>query len=220
MLRPSTQKTSNTSKINDFLNPWSGDPTPVAPQTGWGRDTSNAAAINNTHGVAYGWEAWRGASDGSMVSRGNAVASITLGQTMPIATRMGPLLTDSTHVALGLVAIRRDANYIYIYSQAGPSKLTVTRIPADDSVFDSTKYESLLYGTTNWAQGISLESDTKYGMSTANSGGQFGCGVYGSTFYSSYLNKYVIICNVYMSFTNIYVLPTRFMGRGVLSMGC
>ena len=208
-----TINTDNVQYVqnNNLMLPWSGDTVPQSPQTAWGMDTSNVVTINDTHGVAFAWEIWRGASDGSIVERGNAVSSVTLGQTMPIATRMGPLLTDNTAIALGLVAILRDGNYIYIYSEAGPSKLTVTRVPADDRVFDASKYESLVFGTANtWQAGIPLKTDNKYGMQTANGGGQFGCAVYGSAFYSAYLKKYVIVCNIYMTYTNMYTSDTPY----------
>ena len=134
---------------NDFLQPWSDDTAPLAPQTGWGMDTSNVAAINDTHGVAYGWEIWRGASDGSIVDRGVAVASITLGDTKPIATRVGPLLTGPDAIQLGLLATLRDGDYIYTYSIGGSSNLIIGRVPASDSVFDLSQYTFLQAGTSD-----------------------------------------------------------------------
>ncbi|ETN45660.1 uncharacterized protein HMPREF1541_09493 [Cyphellophora europaea CBS 101466] len=196
---------------NDFLQAWAGDAQPQKPQTSWGMDTSNVAAINDTHGVAYARQIWRGAPDGSFNDQGNVVAAITLGDTQPVATRMGPLLTGPDVVEMGLLAIMRDGDYIYIYSMGGPSKITVSRVHASDDVFDSTKYESLEYGSaTEWSAGIPGKTDDKYGMTTANPGGQFGCSVYGSAFYNNYLKKYTIICNVYMSFTNMYTSDTPY----------
>ena len=88
--------TINTTVItrihnNDFLTPWEGDPKPEPPINFWGIDTSNIAAIIETHGLAYGYEIWRGA--GKDIPQGNAVAPITFGRDKPIATRLGPLLT-------------------------------------------------------------------------------------------------------------------------------
>lgn len=172
-------------------------------------DTSNVAAINDTHGVAYAWEIWRGAADGSYVDRGNVVASVTLGQNKPLANRVGPLLTGPNSIALGLLAILRADSYIYTYSIGGPSNVIIGRVQADDSVFDSTKYEFLQHGTTNtWLNGIPSTSTTNIGATTANSGGQFGCSVYGSVFYNDYLEMYIILCNIYMSFVKMYISNT------------
>lgn len=193
---------------NNFLAPWSGDPTPQAPQNSWGMDTSNVAAINDTHGVAYAWEIWRGASDGSAVDRGNAVAAITLGQTMPTATRIGALLTGPDKIGLGLNGIINAEGYIYIYSYGGPSKLMVSRVKADDSVFDATQYQTLSYSSQSWVGGIPEKTDNTYGMKSSDN--QFSCATYGSAFYSNYLNKYVIICNIYMAATNMYVSDTPY----------
>lgn len=196
---------------NNFMQAWSGDPAPVAPQTAWGMDTSKVAPINDTHGVAYAWEIWRGASDGSIVQRGNAVAAITLGSTKPVATRVGPLLTGPDAIALGLLAILRDSDYIYTYSIGGPSNIIVGRASADDSVFDATKYQFLSHGSsTDWVSGIPEGSTTSIGATTANPSGQFGCAVYGSVFYSDYLQQYVIICNIDLSFVNMYTSPTPY----------
>lgn len=206
----------DTSKVdqvqnNDFAQAWSGDTPPQSPQWAWGMDTSNVAEINSTHGVAFAWEAWRGASDGSTTDRGNAVVSVTLGADKPIAQRVGPLLTGPDSVALGLLAILRDGNYVYTYSEGGPSNVVVGRVPADDSVFDATKYEFLQHGTSDtWASGIPSRSDNTFGATTINPGGKFGCAVYGSVFYNSYLKKYIILCNIYMSFVNMYTSDTPY----------
>jgi hypothetical protein len=209
--------TINTTGIvhiqnNDFLNPWAEDPAPEMPQTHWGMDQSNIAPLNDTHGVIYGYEIWRGALDESFVRQGNAVGLVSLGEDKPVATRMGPLLTGPDALELGLLAILRDGDYIYIYSEGGPSRLTVTRVPANaDAVFDPTHYETLLHDSLDtWEPAIPTFLDTKYGMSTANTDGIFGCSVYGSVFYSNYFNKYVIICNIYMDATNMYVSDTPY----------
>ena len=77
---------------NDFLSAWIGDATPQQPQPSWGMDQSNAASLNDTHGVFCG-SLWRGLSDESFVSPGNTVGLAMLGVDKPVATRMGPLLT-------------------------------------------------------------------------------------------------------------------------------
>lgn len=207
--------TINTTGItnindNDFLNPWHKDPSPQHPQTEWGMDSSNVAALNDTHGIMYGFEIWRGAPDKSFIPRGNAVGLVTLGEDKPIATRIGPLLTGPDAVGLGHLAILRDGEYIYTYTEGGPSRLIVTRVPTS-KVFDASSYESLVHGTNDtWDLAIPTTTDSKYGMMTANSSGAFGCAVYGSVFYNNYFNKYVIICNIFMSATNMYVSDTPF----------
>lgn len=196
---------------NNFVSAWSGDPTPVAPQTSWGMDTSNVAAINSTHGIAYAWEIWRGASDNSIVDRGNAVIAVTLGETKPIATRVGPLLTGPDVIQMGLLAILRADNYIYTYSIGGPSNIIVGRVAADDSAFTASKYEFLTHGSSDsWTTGVPSSNTTAVGATTANTSGQFGCAVYGSVFYSNYLKQYVIICNIYLSYVNMYTSDTPY----------
>jgi hypothetical protein len=207
--------TINTTDINhihnnDFLNPWTDDLAPQEPHSAWGMDQSNVAPLNETHGVVYGFEIWRGASDDSFVPRGNAVGIVTLGSEKPIATRLGPLLTGPDAIGMGLLAILRDGNYIYLYTEGGPSRLLVTRVPADASVFDASKYESLNFGNDSWTSAIPTASDSKYGMTTSDKSNQFACAVYGSVFYSNYLNKYVIICNIFMSCTNMYTSDTPY----------
>ena len=172
-------------------------------------DQSNVAALNDTHGVVYGFQIWRGALDGSYVPRGNAVGLVTLGADKPIATRMGPLLTGPEALCMGLLAILRDGDYIYLYTEGGPSRLVVTRVNVNDDIFDASNYQSLLMGTTDWIPGLPSTSDSQYGMTTANPSGQFGCSVYGSVFYSNYFNKYVIICNIYIA-TNMYTSDTPY----------
>jgi hypothetical protein len=190
---------------NNFIAPWSGDPTPLAPQNAWGMDTSNVAAINSTHGIAYAWEIWRGASDGSVVDRGNAVVSVTLGDTKPIATRIGPLLTGPDAIQMGLLAILRADNYIYTYSIGGPSNVIVGRVPANDSAFSASSYEFLAHGSsTIWTSGIPNSKTTTLGATTASDSGQFGCASYGSVFYSNYFNKYLILCNIYLNYVDMY----------------
>jgi hypothetical protein len=189
---------------NTFLTPWVDD-AQLASGNSWGMDTSNVAAINDTHGVAYAWEMQRG---NTVINEGNAVASITLGDSKPIATRVGPLLTGPSAIQLGLVAILRVDNYVYIYSSGGLTALIVGRVTASDDVFDASKYSFLETDGKTWstpATGIPDASSTTYGMTTANTSGQFGCNVYGSVFYSAYLQKYVIICTAFESFTNMYV---------------
>lgn len=203
-----TVNTSNVELVqnNDFLQAWSGDTLPQSPQSAWGMDTSNVVEINSTHGVAFAWQAWRGASDGSMIDCGSAVASVTLGADKPIAQRVGPLLTGHESIALGLLAILRDDKYIYTYSRGGPSNIVIGRVLADDSVFDATKHEFLNYGTlSTWSSGIPVRDDSSFGATTLNSDGKFGCDVYGSVFYNSYLKKYILLCGIYMTFVNMYI---------------
>ena len=214
---------------NDFVQAWEGDAPPESPQTHWGMDTSNVAAINETHGVAFARQIWRGAPDGSYADQGNAVASITLGEKKPVASRMGSLLTGPDVVELGLLAIMRDGDHIYIYSIGGPSGITVSRVRASDDVFDLSKYDSLLYTISYtisnpnapapppvWQAGLPSKDDSNststqmHGMTTAEADGKFACSVYGSVFYNNYLNKYTILCNTFMSFTNMYLSSTPF----------
>lgn len=208
--------TVNTADVtvvqdNDLVNAWIDDEPPQSPQWAWGMDTSNVVAINDTHGVAFAWEIWRGASDGSIVNRGNAAAIITLGENMPIATRFGPLLTGPENIQLGLLAILRDDEYVYTYSIGGPSNIIVGRVAANDSIFDETKHEFLQYGSNNtWINGIPSSNATTLGAMTANSGGQFGCSVYGSVFFNAYLQKYVMLCSIYMSYVNMYTSSTPY----------
>ena len=167
-------------------------------------DTSNVAAINDTHRVAYAWEMWPGALDGSIVKRGNAVANITLGPTKPIARGLGPLLKGPDAIALGLLAILRDGEYIYTYSIAGPSNIVVCRVAADNSVFDVGEYECLAHGSeTDWVAGIPAGSTTSIGATMANPGGQSGRIVYESVVYSDYMEQCVTICDIYENFVNI-----------------
>lgn len=166
--------------------------------TAWGMDTSNVAAINDTTGIAYAWEIWRG----------NAIAAVTLGPGKPIATRVGPLLSGPSAVQLGLLAILRDGDHVYSYSVGGPTGIVVGRVRAADDAFAASNYEFLSSADyTAWhAPGaIPAPETTECGMRTEKPGGKFGCNVYGSVFYSNYLRNYVMICTIYMSFTNMYV---------------
>lgn len=202
--------TVNTTGItaiydNDFLKPWKGDPAPKLPFKFWGMDTSNIVAINDTHGIVYGYEVWRGT--GKDQRRGNAIAWVTLGEDKPIATRVGPRLTGPEAIEMGMLAILRDDQYIYIYSAGGPSRLIVTRVSANEDVFDRHKYETLKYNIDVWEKTIPKRSTKKHGMATMNNR-KFSCLVYGSVFYNNYLRKYVIVCNIYMVATNMYTSDT------------
>jgi len=194
---------------NTFNRPWGGDRAPASPFKSWGMYPSNVAPINSTHGVVYATEYWRNAPDGSTLGRGNTVSSVTLGDTRPIATRMGPLLTGPKPVSLGLVAILRDGKYIYIYSGGGPSKIILGRVGASDDVFDASKYEFLKFGTSNtWITGIPAADTTEVGATTANAGGQFGCDVWGSVVYNNYLKKYVMLCGLNLDMVNMHISDT------------
>ncbi|KPI36754.1 uncharacterized protein AB675_11865 [Cyphellophora attinorum] len=198
---------------NNFVEPWVGDAQPEAPQTSWGMDTSNVAPINDTHGVAFARQIWRGAPDGSYADQGNAVASITLGQTMPKATRVGPLLTGPDIAELGLVAILRDGEYIYVYSMAGPSKVAVSRVPASDDVFDRANYESLVYDPDSlytmgtWHAGLPLKDTSSSASSPSSPNTNTASPIYGMTTLEP---LYTIICNIFMSFTNMYLSDTPY----------
>lgn len=214
---PDDVMTVNTTSVDslqntEFVQAWSGDAPPRAPHWAWGMDSSNVAAINDTHGVVFAWEIWRGASDGSSIDRGNAVALITLDHDRPIAQRVGPLLTGPASIQLGLVAILRDKGYIYTYSIGGPTNLIVGRSPADDCVFNTSQHTFLaLNSTVNspiWLSGIPEPSTTHVGATTANPSQSFGCDVYGSVFYNSYLRQYLLICSIYTTFVNMYTSPT------------
>lgn len=213
-----TINTTGATNVNDrlFATAWSDDPTPVAPQTGWGMDTTNIAALNSTTGVAYAWEIWRGAPDNSIVNRGNAIVAVTLGETGPIATRTGPLLTGPDAIQLGLITILSDGGYVYSYSVGGPSGVIIGRVStANDAAFDASQYEFLEYSTSNsttWSKpstNIPADTTTTYGAATVQSGG-FGCSVYGSIIYSAYLNKYILFCSAYMWFMNFYTSDTPY----------
>lgn len=207
-----TINTTGITRIydNDFVKAWEGDAPPEEPYKFWGMDTSNVAAINETHGVAYGFEVWRGGGPDD-IRRGNCVAWVTLAPDMPIATRVGPLLTGPDEVEMGMLAILRAGDYIYIYSEGGPSRLLVTRVRANEDVLDISKYETLEFNTTNhWTSEIPQKSTEKYGMTTKSAGGEFGCAVYGSVFYSNYFEKYVILCNIYEDATNMFVSDTPY----------
>ena len=202
-----------------FVSAWSGDPAPESPQTAWGMDTSNIAAVNSTTGITFAWEIWRGAADGSYVDRGNAVSAVTLGATKPIATRIGPLLTGPSAIQLGLIAIysSNKDDYIYIYSEGGSSGIIIGRVPkTNDAAFDASQYEFLetpssataspvWSNTGSSAEYIPCSNSTTYSAYTAS--GSFACLVYGSVFYNTYLERYVIVCNIYMSQVNMYTAP-------------
>ena len=206
-----TDGITNVGDYN-FATAWSGDPKPVAPQTAYGMDTSNVAPINSTHGVAYVWEITRGDPAGTISDKGPGVVSVTLGQNRPIATRIGPLLGGPSSIQLGLLAIMSARGYIFTYSIGGPSNIIVGRVKANDDVFDASKYEYLSAADhKTWIKPGAVpdsSSASKYGMQTANPSGSFGCAVYGSVFFSDYLGKYVILCNIYEYWVNMYVADT------------
>jgi len=194
---------------NDFSKPWSGDKAPQSPWRSWGMYSSNIAPINSTHGVVYATQFWRNAPDGGTKARGNTVSSVTLGKNKPIATRKGPLLTDANAVSLGLLAILRDKDYVYIYSGGGPSKVMVGRVPASDDVFDKSNYEFLKADTNDtWIPGIPDADSMEVGATTANPSGQFDCDVWGSVVYNNYLGKYVMLCGLYLEFVNMHIADT------------
>jgi hypothetical protein len=193
---------------NEFLKTWQNDPITKHPQSALGMDSSNVIALNETHGILYAFKTWRGAPDKSFNRRGNAVGIVTLGYDRPIATRIGPLLIGPEAVELGNLAILQDDHYLYAYTGGGPSRLLVTRVLIDKA-FEAANYQLLAFGTSGvWEAAMPKITVEKYGMHTDNPSGRSGCSAYGSIFYSDYLNKYVIICNIYMSATNTYVRDT------------
>jgi len=196
---------------NDFVQPWSGDEDIQKPYQSWGMDTSNVAAINSTHGVAYAYEIWRNGPDGAAEDRGNAVAVVTLGATKPIATRIGPLLTDNTTIHLGIHSILRDGNYVYIYSMGGPTNIMVGRVEASDAVFTPSKYEFLKKDTNDtWISGIPDYNTTSVAMMSGSSDKTFFCEHYGSVTFNHYLNKYILLCGKFLSFVTMYVADTPY----------
>lgn len=206
--------TAAHSNVGDyeFALPWHGDPKPVAPQSQYGMDTSNVAAINDTTGIAYVWEITRGGPDGSFVDQGAGIVAVTLGKTQPIATRLGPLLTGPKSVQLGLFAALRSRAYIYNYNQQGPfGNIIVGRVKANDAAFDARNYEYLVFpadseATPVWKRGIPAAIDVaRYGMRTAETGGRFACSQYGSVVWSSYFQRYMLMCNLYLDYTFFYL---------------
>ena len=107
---------------------------------------------------------------------------------------------------MGMLAILRAGDYIYLYSAGGPSRLIVTRVHASDDTFDASNYETLDYGADNvWSASIRAPQSEKYSMMTASRNRKFGCMVYGSVYYSNHFNNYIVTCNVYMIAANMYV---------------
>ncbi|CAD0105786.1 unnamed protein product [Aureobasidium uvarum] len=195
-----------------FAPPWHGDPKPVPPQSQYGMDTSNVVPINATTGLAYVWEITRGAPDGSHLDQGAGVVFVTLGETQPIAKRVGPLLTGSDSVAVGIFAIARVQQYIYNYNLQGPfGNILVGRVEASDAALSASKYEYLLYPPDNktapiWTRGIPAAKDAaNYGMRTTESSGRFACSQYGSVTWSRYFHKYMLMCNLFLDFTFFYL---------------
>ncbi|KIW21659.1 hypothetical protein PV08_02239 [Exophiala spinifera] len=203
--------TANKSSLADFNKPWSGDPQPPNGAI-WGMWSSNVAPINETHGVIYARAYWRNGPYGNTPKvLGNTVSSVTLGPNGPIATRVGPFLTSADYLYLGVLCILRDGNYIYQYSGGGPSNIRITRVPATDDVFDASKYEYLVYNTTNtWAPGLPLLNSTDAGALVIRpSTTQFSCGgSWGSVVYNRYLAKYLMLCGQWMVDVNMYVSDT------------
>lgn len=193
----------------NFIRPWSGDKKHSAYRS-WGMYSSNVAPLNETHGVVYAWEFLRNGPAKSYLNRGPAVSIVTLGETKPIARRMGSLLAGPDSIGLGLLAILRDGHYIYIYSTGGPSGTTVGRVHASvDAVLDADRYEFLKYGTNDtWIAGIPTNTTTKVGATMPRSSKELGCGVWGSVIYSNYLNKYVMLCDRFVTAVLMHVSDT------------
>ncbi|KAK5452068.1 hypothetical protein LTS15_007791 [Exophiala xenobiotica] len=194
---------------NNFVQPWSGDKNLSAPWKNWGMYTSNVAPINSTHGVVYGWEHWRNGPGAGSLNRGNSVSAVTLGDDRPVATRIGPLLTGPAAIQIGLLAILRVDDYIYVYSGGGPSHTTVGRVNASDDVFDADKYEFLKFGTNDtWISGIPSNATKDIGAMIEDDEEADLCGVWGSVVYNNYLNKYLMLCGHYSETVDMYTSDT------------
>ena len=184
--------------INDsgFSQAWEDDIVDLkAPFTKWGLDTSNVAAINDTNGVAYVFANMRLPTDksNSYLNYGLAAVSVTTPDSGPVASRVSPLLGGPSAIPLGLIGIMRTDDYVYHYSAGGPSNVIVSRVPSADA-FDATQYQFLDYSSQIWDTvgdaGIPNNDTQIYGAQTANAGGKITCNIYGSVFYSNYLQQY------------------------------
>ena len=115
---------------------------------GWGMDTSNTAAVNDTTGIVFGWEIERDGSD--PFTKGQTMAAVTVGGDQPTATRVGGILWDDKHIWVGGHTVfnaqglpNSGGDYIYMYSQMGDyQSLVVGRVKVT-SAFDTSAYEFL-----------------------------------------------------------------------------
>lgn len=209
-----TMNTKGIANINDalFASNYSTDGTPQdSGCSAWGMDNSNIAAINDTAGVVYSWEMYRGCTDNPAgVNKGLAVSLVTIGDDFPVATRLGPLLTDGSAVQVGLLAVLAAENYIYSYTVSGSNVLVGRVRPANNAPFSADNYEFLSSDGQTWVPGIPSAADAgNFNMVTSQQGG-WGCSVYGSAMYSNYFNQYMLFCDDYENFFNFYTSDTPY----------
>lgn len=212
---PFTLNTQNINNINDalFVSNYSSDGLPQESGcTQWGMDNSNVAAINDTAGIVYSWEMYRGCPgnpDG--VNKGVAVSLVTLGDEFPTATRLGPLLTGADAVQIGLLAILPAEGYIYSYTVSGQNVLVGRVGPSSaDAAFSASNYEFLSSDGKTWVPGIPSTAEAgNFNMVTSNPGG-WGCAVYGSVMYSNYFQQYMLFCDADELFFNFYTSDTPY----------
>ncbi|CZS91454.1 uncharacterized protein RCO7_07082 [Rhynchosporium graminicola] len=121
----------------------------------YGMDTSNVAEV--TPGVGIGFVIFRNATGGDEVDRGSGIIRVTLGTTVPIATRVGPLITGADGIQVGITSILAAEGYIYVYTNYGPNGLMVGRAKCA-SAFSASSYK---FRTTfgSWVTGIPTTSN-------------------------------------------------------------
>lgn len=182
-----------------FAQPWSGDTPLTVAGSIYGMDTSNVVHYNSTHGIGYAYEIIR---ESESLNLGNAVFFVTLGEDRPIATRIGPLLTNNETVQMGLLGVMRVGNYIYNYHVATEYQVIVGRVPANMSAFDADAYEYLTHESALsddpvWVPGVPLQADAaSYGMKANSSNSNFVCQTYGSIFFNNYFKRYMMFCSL------------------------
>ena len=172
-------------------------------------DNSNIAPINDTAGIVYSWEMYRGCQNNpNGINKGVAVSLVTVDGQFPTATRIGSLLTDDSAVQVGLLAILADGGYIYSYTVQGTNVLVGRVNATNDAAFTASNYEFLSSDGTTWVPGIPAAADAgNFNMVTVDQTG-WDCGVYGSVIYSNYFNKYMLFCDADELFFNFYVSDT------------
>ena len=206
--------TAGVTNVNDalFATNYTTDALPPSDCGFWGMDNSNVAPINETTGIVLSWEIWRGCPNNGVVDRGLAASVITLGDELPTATRVAPLLTDGSGVSAGLLAIMAASDgYIYAYTVESGNVIVGRAQASNPEIFSSASaYEFLKSDGQTWTPGIPSKSEAAdYNMITAQPGG-WGCGVYGSVMYSNYFKQYMLFCNADEYFFNFYVSPTPY----------
>lgn len=206
----------------DFAKPFTGSPNPdpVPPQgTSYGMDTSNVAQVADGEGIAFAWEIFRSTSDYGD-TKGQAMLHVTLGDTMPIATRKEGLLWGADKLQIGSFAVYNPNRaspvppnadgYVYIYSNSvttfGP--VTVGRVK-ESSAFDHTQYQFLQTdGTWDTPGTIPLSSADGYGM--AGTPKPPASNAQGSMMYNPYLAKYMLWTSTLASVGGFYLSDTPY----------